>query len=182
QGPHADRAAWRAGWWAYKTGGYRSTIRIFESAASMMPHADYRPPWLYWAARAHARLNESALALAGYRQVIASYRNSYYGRLAMRAADEQLKAIGSAGFGQVSPARRELPATVAPGLPPPNATMIRRLLTAGLYDDAIREAQKAQVEQGSSPMLEATIAYALNRKGELRPAITAMRRAYPQFM
>jgi soluble lytic murein transglycosylase len=31
-------------------------------------------------------------------------------------------------------------------------------------------------------MLEATIAYALNRKGELRPAITAMRRAYPQFM
>ncbi len=31
-------------------------------------------------------------------------------------------------------------------------------------------------------MLEATIAYAFNRKGELRPAITAMRRAYPQFM
>jgi soluble lytic murein transglycosylase len=31
-------------------------------------------------------------------------------------------------------------------------------------------------------VIDATIAYALNRKGELRPAITAMRRAYPQFM
>jgi soluble lytic murein transglycosylase len=31
-------------------------------------------------------------------------------------------------------------------------------------------------------MLDATIAYALNRKGDLRPAITQMRRAYPQFM
>jgi soluble lytic murein transglycosylase len=38
------------------------------------------------------------------------------------------------------------------------------------------------VESGTSPMIEATIAYALNRKGDLRPAITAMRRAYPQFI
>lgn len=182
QGSHADRAAWRAGWWAYKTGDYRSAIRIFESAATAMSRADYRPPWLYWAARAHARLNETEAAVAGYRQVIASYRNSYYGRLAMRVADEQLRATGAVGFGQISPARRELPPSVTPGVPPPNADMIRRLLAAGLYDDAIRESQKAQVEQGSSPLLEATIAYALNRKGELRPAITAMRRAYPQFM
>jgi soluble lytic murein transglycosylase len=39
-----------------------------------------------------------------------------------------------------------------------------------------------QIETGSSPYLEATLAYALNRQGELRPGITAMRRAYPRFM
>ena len=114
--------------------------------------------------------------------MIAFYRNSYYGRLAIRAADELLTARGAAGPGQISPARHELPVTVLPGAPPPNAEIIRRLLSAGLYDDAIRETQKAQIEQGTSPMLEATIAYALNRKGELRPAITAMRRAYPQLL
>src|SRR5205814_9000629 len=81
-----------------------------------------------------------------------------------------------------APAKNELPSTIVPGTAPPNALMIRHLLSAGLYDDAILEVQKAQVEQGTSPMLEATIAYALNRKGDLRPAITAMRRAYPQFM
>ncbi len=35
---------------------------------------------------------------------------------------------------------------------------------------------------GTSPLIEATIAYALNRRGDLRPAITTMRRAYPQFL
>jgi len=31
-------------------------------------------------------------------------------------------------------------------------------------------------------MVEASLAYALNRKGELRPAISAIKRAYPQYM
>ena len=71
---------------------------------------------------------------------------------------------------------------VTPGGAPPNAPLIRALLSAGLYDDAIGELRRAQAASGTSPFLEATIAYALNRKGELRPGITAMRRAYPQFM
>src|SRR5690606_41654188 len=31
-GRFADRAAWRAGWWAYRHDDYRGTIRYFESA------------------------------------------------------------------------------------------------------------------------------------------------------
>jgi soluble lytic murein transglycosylase len=53
---------------------------------------------------------------------------------------------------------------------------------AGLYDDAILELRRQQVVAGPSPFLEASISLALSRKGELRPAITSMRRAYPQFM
>jgi soluble lytic murein transglycosylase len=176
-GAHADRAAWRAGWWAYKTGDYAETIRIFESAALTFPHADYRPLWLYWGARAHLRRGEREAAIAGYRQVIAAYRNSYYGRAAVRAIAQLVPDIG-----QISPVSNELPATILPGAPPPTAAMIRSLLAAQLYDDAVLEVRKAQLEFGTSPLLEATIAYALNRKGDLRPAITAMRRAYPQFL
>ncbi len=182
QGAHADRAAWKAGWWAYKNGDYAAAIRTFESAAAAFPHADYRPSWLYWAARAHARAGERDLAVAGYQRVVADYRNSYYGREAGRQLSGLAAAWQPAGTGTVlSAANRRLPG-LDPGLPPPTAAMIRSLLRAGLYDDAVREVQSAQRTFGNSPLLDATLAYALNQRGDLRPAISAMRRAYPEFM
>ena len=51
-----------------------------------------------------------------------------------------------------------------------------------MFDDAIAELRRLQATGQGSPLVDATIAYALNRQGKLRPAITAMRRAYPQFM
>lgn len=178
-GAFADRAAWKAGWWAYRGGDLRRAITLFESAARSMPRADFRPPWLYWAARAHDRLGERDAARLGYQQVIADYRNSYYGRLASR----RLASLGPASPPRAAAA---LPAStwpaIAPGTAPANAPLIRALIGAGLYDDAVFELRRVQKQSGSSPFLEASIANALNRKGELRPAITAMRRAYPQFM
>jgi soluble lytic murein transglycosylase len=51
-----------------------------------------------------------------------------------------------------------------------------------MYSEAIGELKYVQATIGTSPLIEATIAMALNRDGRLRPAITAMRRAYPQFL
>ena len=51
-GVRLERAAWKAGWWSYKNGDYASTVRIFEDAAAAFPRSDYRPSYLYWAARA----------------------------------------------------------------------------------------------------------------------------------
>jgi soluble lytic murein transglycosylase len=181
-GPHADRAAWRSGWWAYKSGRFSETIRIFESAATASRRADYRPSWLYWAARAHAQIGEREAAADGFRRVIGDYRNSYYGRQADRALDTLRGGAPDAGSAAATQGRLDLPPTIVTGTPPPNADLIRSLLQAGLYDDAVSELRKVQTVSGSSSLIEATIAYALNRKGDLRPAITAMRRAYPQFM
>jgi soluble lytic murein transglycosylase len=74
------------------------------------------------------------------------------------------------------------PLRLAPGDPPPNADVIRALLAHGLYDDAIGELRAVQRRHGNSPLVDATLAFALHQRGELRPAITSMRRAYPQFM
>ncbi|HUF47852.1 MAG TPA: transglycosylase SLT domain-containing protein [Vicinamibacterales bacterium] len=176
-GAFADRAAWKAGWWSYKQGDYPETIRLFESAAVGLRRADYRPAWLYWAARSHARLGARDQAIDGFRKTIADYRNSYYGREAARelAALQPVARIAAVQ----SPMH---PGPIDPGPPPVNARLVEALLSAGLDDDAVREIRASQRAFGSSSRLEATLAYALNQLGQLRPAITLMRRAYPQFM
>ena len=179
EGAFADRAAWRSGWWAYRHDDYQATIDRFEPAATAMRRADYRPSWLYWTGRSYAAIGQPETARTWYLRAIADYRNSYFGRLAARAfmevAGRQPQDAEVAAFRD--PAR-----AIEPGVEPAGFDRIRPLLEASLWTDAVAEMVTLQPQRGANPMVEATIAYALNRNGELRPAITAMRRAYPQFM
>jgi len=181
-GAFAGRAAWKAGWWAFANGKYAETVRLFESAAQGLRRADYRSGWVYWAARAHERLGQRDRAVAGYQQTIADYGNSYYGREAERALGQMLSASRPAAAAAVKPVRREARVNFSPGAPPSNVALVQALLKAQLYGDAAAELQRVQRLEGNSPMIEATLAYALNRDGELRLAINAMKRAYPQYM
>lgn len=181
-GPHAERAAWKYGWWAYTTGKYAETARVFEAAAAAFPRSDYRPPWLYWSGRAREQLGQRDSADARMRLVHADYLNSYYGRLAARRlpADKAVNTIASAKAAIV-PAGVQPVAPPAPS-PPPSAPLIRRMLAAGLYDDALDELRFAQRAWGSSSAIEATQAFVYYQKGELVRARTVMRRAYPQYL
>jgi peptidoglycan lytic transglycosylase len=179
QGPRAERAAWKYGWYAYMTGDYGETVRVFESAAMGFPRSDYRPSFIYWAGRAHERLGETAQADSRMRLVYADYANSYYGRLAER----QLARRGdiTAEHGDV----RRASSAQAPVLevkPIQSEPLIRLLLANELYDDALTELRHAQRAWGNLPRIDATIAWVYNRKGELRRAISLMRRTYPQFL
>ena len=108
--------------------------------------------------------------------VYTDYANSYYGRLAERALPRHARPPSIA---DAVPAARQTPADA---IEPPTAGLIRVLLAAGLYDDALNELRFVQRSAGSSPAIEATIAWAYHRKGELRRAITLMRRVYPHFL
>jgi soluble lytic murein transglycosylase len=176
-GSRAERAAWKSGWWSYKNGEYAQTVRTFENAAQAFPRSDYRPSFLYWSARSHAKLGATADAESRLRLVYADYGNSYYGRLAGRQLPRTARAEpASDSRSAVRPAA----ATQVPE--PPTASVIRLLLATGLYDDALNELRFVQRTSGTSPAIEATIAWAYHQKGELRRAITLMRRAYPQFL
>jgi soluble lytic murein transglycosylase len=182
---YAERAAWKIGWRAYRSGNYREAAEIFEEAAANYPRADYRPSWLYWAGRARDRMNDQPTASARYQLVVADYENSYYGRLASKlliARNEEptLQTVAVA----TSPVA--LPTAI------PTDSVIRALVGLELYDVALREVQYAQRVWGNSPQLEATVAFIRHNQGleldgfdrfnALRGAITTMRRAYPQFM
>ena len=177
-GQYAERAAWKYGWWSYRNENYREAIRVFEGAAAAFPRSNYRPSYVYWAARSHGRSGAASEAGARMRIVYADYGNSYYGRLAaghLRRAGSlpNRDAVHAAAVGVD-------PATPARGVP--TESTIRLLLASGLYDDALNELRYAQRAWGTSPAIEATIAWAYHQKGELRRAITLMRRAYPQHM
>jgi soluble lytic murein transglycosylase len=176
-GEHAERAAWKAGWWSYKNGDYAGAARVFDSAAQAFPRSNYRPSFLYWSARAHAKLDRGAEAIERFRVVHADYGNSYYGRLASQklGRDAALGTPDRAVAVSRQPVSTEVPR-------PPTEGRIRTLLAAGLYDDAVNELRHAQRSWGGSSALDATLAWAYQQKGELRRAIALMRRAYPQFL
>jgi len=181
-GTFAPRAAWKAGWWAFSTGDYAETIRLFESAAVTHRRSDYRSAWVYWAARAHERLGHREDAIAGYERTIGYYGNSYYGREAARARETLMAAMRPAGAGPVEPVRREVPLALEPGVAPTTAAVIQALLEAQLWDDAVGEIRRTQRDEGVTPLLDATLGYAYNRRGDLRLGINAMKRAYPQYL
>ena len=183
--PYAERAAWKVGWRAYRRGDFQETIEVFESAASNFPRGDTRPAWLYWAGRARERLNDAASANARYRLVVVDYQNSYYGRLASGILKVKKETPVLARIGAATPVTSIAGAE-------PTGEIIRALVGAGLYPDALREVEYAQAVYGDSPRLQATSAWIHHQQGfaltaeerfaALRGAITTMRRAYPQFM
>jgi peptidoglycan lytic transglycosylase len=172
-GSFAERATWKAGWWAFRTKNFAETIRLYEHGAATFPRSDYRPSWLYWSARAYDQLGDRAAATDRYRLTATDYLNSYYGRLAWRQLEQRDEATVTAGVRRTSPAA---------GDPPPNVKRIARLIELGLYRPALNEVQYAQKIWGDSAPLQATLALVQNKLGNLRLGINAMKRAYPQYL
>jgi soluble lytic murein transglycosylase len=173
KGPFAERAIWKAGWWAYREKNFRDTVKFFEQGAASFARSDYRPSWLYWTARSYDQLDDPASATERYRLAATDYRNSYYGRLAWTKLEERKEASLTPGLHRV---------IVAAPQPPPNVARISRLIELGLYRPALNELQYAQKLWGDSAPLQATIGLVQNKLGNLRLGINAMKRAYPQYL
>jgi len=171
-GRFAERAAWKAGWWAYRQGRFTDAILYFDKGASRFPRSDYRPSWLYWSARAAQQSGDIETGVARLRLTATDYHNSYYGRLAVKRLE------GERG-GTVAPTLQRLPLP-APSIP--TSGRIASLLSVGLNREAMNELQYAQRVWGDSPQLQATIAVTHKRLGNVRAGINAMKRAYPQYL
>jgi soluble lytic murein transglycosylase len=189
RGRYAERAAWKAGWFAYRAGNMGDAADYFEGGAAAFPRSDYRPAYLYWAGRARERSGDRDAAVARWTVETADYLNTYYGRLAVTA----LKRVNA----EPSPGNLIFLRNLAPrdgegDSEPPNAETIRTLLAMDLYDPALKELEFARQNSGDSPVIQATTAWinrqkSLSEKGSTqfnlaRGAINTMKRAYPQFL
>jgi soluble lytic murein transglycosylase len=192
-GRYAERAAWKIGWRAYRAGEYRETASVFSRASADFPRSDYRPSWLYWAGRAYEALGERMQAQARFNVAALDYLNSYYGRLAIARIDGRLperRLVVSTRAAAAAPAATD--ASVVASSLPPNAGVVRELLVARVYDQAIDELRYAQAIWGDSSPIAATIAWTYREQGKVetgsqqfslyRGAINLMKRAYPQYL
>ena len=180
KGRYTERAAWRIGWRAYRTGQFADAARIFERASSNFPRSDYRPGWLYWAGRAHDQLNEPALSQQRYGLEVIDYLNTYYGHLAIDRLGGRVP--------ERAPSRADDPNVTVP----PNGDLVRALLVAKMYDAAADELRYAQKIWGDSGPIQATFAWTYREQGQAetgsqqfsyyRGSMNAMKRAYPQYL
>ena len=170
-GRFAERAAWKAGWAAYRDGRFTEAVQYFDKGSAQFPRSDYRPSWLYWAGRAAQQSGDVETGIARLRLAATDYHNSYYGRLALARLKETRG-------GTVAPTLTKAPAAVTI----PTASRIATLLSVGLNRQAMDELLYAQRLWGDSPQLQATIALTHRRLGNVRAGINAMKRAYPQYL
>ncbi len=183
-GRYGDRAAWKAGWWEYRHDRHRDAAVYFDGAASLHPRSNYRPWFLYWSGRSHEAVGAVDVARDRYRLSVVDYGNSYYGRM---AADRLARLPAATGADAVvSGTSTETEVTRASEPPgralPPTAELIRLLIGIGHHDAALNEIEYATLRWGDSPVLRATRALVHHLRGELRPAINEMKRAYPQYL
>jgi soluble lytic murein transglycosylase len=170
-GRFAERAAWKAGWTAYREGRFADALQYFDKGAAQFPRSDYRPSWLYWAGRAAQQAGDIETGNARLRLAATDYHNSYYGRLAMARLKETRG-------GSIVPTLLKASAPINI----PTAPKIATLLSVGLNRQAMDELLYAQRMWGDSPQLQATIAMTHRRLGNVRAGINAMKRAYPQYL
>ena len=171
-GRFTERAAWKAGWWAYRQGRFTDALQYFDRGAAQFPRSDYRPSWLYWSGRAAQQAGDLETGVARLRLTATDYHNSYYGRLAAKRLE------GERG-GAIAPTLQRQPLPL-PSIP--TLGRIASLLSVGLNREAMSELQYAQRVWGDSPQLQATIAVTHQRLGNVRAGINAMKRAYPQYL
>ena len=207
-GRHAERAAWKSGWWAYKHDalpGQRSASS--RAPAATFPRSDYRPAYLYWSARAPARRSGDD---AGATTLYGSCRVDYL-QLLLRAPRGEAARHREGRADKTEPAvrrRRAAPsrlieqASARPGRivacgkrPPrrqgPDERFARRRRSNSFAcwsrsnsttpaRDELLYAQRSGVRHAGQ--LNATLAWVYNKLGDYRRGIIVMKRAYPQFM
>jgi soluble lytic murein transglycosylase len=172
QGRYAERAAWRTGWGDYRARRYESAAQLFETTARLRPPSGSTPGFLYWSARSRLALGQNDRARALLAETIQRYKHAYHG---VRAGEALARLGGRRAPQAVLVATTPVPE--AP-LPEPRATRARQLLLLERLTEAAQELRLLP----ESPRVQATLAWVDWRQGRYRPAITAMKRAYPEWV
>jgi len=173
-GRYADRAAWRVGWGDYRQRRFAEAAAELERAARGNPSSSYVAGMLYWAGRAQREMGQTNRARSLFAETARRFKRGYHG---LKAQEALARLPGRAAPEAEPPALR---AVLAPAtdLPEPWLTRVRQLLLIDRLDAAFDELKAGP----PSSMGLATLAWIEARRGHLRPAITAMKRAYPDWM
>jgi soluble lytic murein transglycosylase len=171
-GRYAERAAWRAGWTDYRASRFEQAAQTFETTARRREPSGATAGLLYWSGRSRLALGQADRARQLFAETIQRYKHAYHG---VRAQDALARMGGLAAA--LPTLTADAPALELP-LPEPRASRARQLLMIDRLDEAAAELRLLPETQ----RVTATAAWVDSRRGRLRPAITAMKRAYPEWV
>jgi soluble lytic murein transglycosylase len=171
-GRYVERATLRVGWAEYQARRYEAAAQVFETTARLRPPSGWTGGFLYWSARARMAMGQADRARLLLAETVQRYKHAYHG---VRAR-EALARLGGWPAPSASLAA-VVPPPEAP-LPEPRASRLRQLLLL----DRLAEAEQELRLLPESPRVQATIAWVDWRQGQLRPAIVAMKRAFPEWV
>jgi soluble lytic murein transglycosylase len=170
-GRYVERAAWRAGWADYRASRFEQAALAFEATAIRRPPGTATAGLLYWSGRARLALGQTGIARERFTETVRRYKHTYHGI----RAQEALTRLGGAA---PQPALLSEGEPFEAALPEPGASRARQLLL-------IERLEAAAAELALLPQtrrVTATAAWIDWRRGRLRPAITAMKRAFPEWV
>jgi soluble lytic murein transglycosylase len=173
-GRYVERAAWRVAWADYRARRFTSAAETLERVARLRIETWATPGFLYWAARSRAALGQADRARQLYEETVRRFKYAYHGLRARDALARLPRRTAPAAVASLAP----LDPAPADDVPEPTRTRVRQLLLIGRLAEASTELRPFE----SSPKARATVAWTLFRRGQLRPAIVAMKRAYPQWV
>jgi len=184
-GRYVERATWRVGLGDLREGRHEEAAVAMERLARTRPRASITPGLLYWSGRARLQLGQTDRARTLYDEVVRRFKHSYHGQRAQEALEAQPppapEVTLAADAGSVAAPTAAAPVAIAAPDDPLSADdreRLRQLLLIGRLDEA---ADEARALNGSRTAL-ATLAFVENRRGRLRPAINAMKRALPEWV
>ena len=166
EGRYLERATWSVGWWEYRSGRFQGAVDLWEKAARQRPTSGWAPQFLYWAARARAGLQQHDRAASLYQETVRRYKHTYHGLLAAQVVGPRVPA-------EPTPISWQPTAD----LPEPTLSRVHQLLLI----DRLDEARDELLRVAGSVQAQSTLAWIEWKRGRLRPAITAMKRAHPEW-
>jgi soluble lytic murein transglycosylase len=172
EGKHGERAAWWVGLADFRAQKYASAAQIMETAARR-PGTNLNSGFLYWAGRARIAAGEVERGRSLLQETVRRFKHTYHGLRAIEAL-KPLPPTSSAAPPTLRAARPDPSAEV----PPARLVRLRQLLLLDRLEEAMDELKL----QPATSATQATIAWIHSRRGRLRPAIIAMKRAYPEHV
>ena len=173
-GRYVERSVWWVSWGEYRQGRYEQAATRLEEGARQRPLTGFTPGYLYWAGKSRLRLGQTARATALLEETVQRFKNHYHG---LRAQEALAQLPGPASSAAPPAVMIAVPGDPRKEIPDKPLTRIRQLLLIDRFDEALVELQALT----PSPLVQGTIAWVEWRRGRLRPAITAMKRAYPYY-
>ena len=172
-GKHAERATWWVGLAEFRAQRYAEAALLHEAAARKWS-STLTPGFLYWAGRARASAGEAERGRALLEETVRRFKYSYHG---LRAG-EALARLPRSSSPPLPVPRPVNPPNPSAEIPAERLLRLRQLLLVDRLDEALEELKR----QPASSATQATVSWIHWRRGRLRPAITFMKRAYPEYV